>query len=110
MNRAPPETQLAGFLAKYAPASYKAQVGLTPMSFEGQGKTGSPHRCARCQQVREAPIEALIIQALRAVKLPVEPKSHHRQLIIKSISMNQRPGRPSGARRSAKSTRPDSKS
>jgi hypothetical protein len=40
-------------------------------------------------RLEEAPVEALIIQALRAAKLPVEPKSHHRQLTIKSISMKQ---------------------
>jgi len=77
---------------------------------KGKGKQARHIVVHDASRLEKAPIEALIIQALRAVKLPVEPKSHHRQLIIKSISMNQRPGRPSGARRSAKSTRPDSKS
>jgi hypothetical protein len=57
-------------------------------------------------RLEEAPVKALIIQALRAAKLPVEPKSHHGQSIIKSISMKQRPRPPSGARRSAKSPVP----
>lgn len=42
----------------------------------------------------EAPVDALILQALRSAKLPVEPKSHRGRLIIKSVSAKQRPRRP----------------
>ena len=159
MNETPPETQLAGFLAKYTPeiAALAKDVRVTmrkrlPGAFElvydnynalaigfgpterasdaifsialfprwvslfflqgaglrdpgkllkGRGKRARHIVVHDASMLERAPVQALIIQALRAAKLPVEPKSHHGRLIIKSISMKQRPRRPSRASRPA---------
>jgi hypothetical protein len=45
----------------------------------------------------EAPIQALIVQALRTAKLPVDPKRRLGRLIIKSVSPKQRPRRAAGS-------------
>jgi hypothetical protein len=51
--------------------------------------------------LEEAPVKALIIQALRSAKLPPGPKRLRGKLIIKSVSAKQRPRRP---RETAKTT------
>lgn len=152
MNDTPPETQLAGFLAKYTPEiaalakairvkmrkrlpgafelvydNYNAlAIGFGPTErasdaifsialfprwvslfflqgaglvdpyklLKGKGKQARHIVVHDASMLEEAPVEALIIQALRAARLPVESNSHHGRLIIKSISMKQRPRRP----------------
>ena len=68
---------------------------------KGKGKQARHIVVHDASVLDEAPVEALIIGALRAAKLPVEPKSHRGRLIVKSISMKQRPRRPSRASRPA---------
>jgi len=71
---------------------------------KGKGKQARHIVVHDASMLEEAPVEALIIQALRAAKLPVEPKSHHGRLIIKSISMKQRPRRQLGGSKPTRST------
>lgn len=157
MNDIPPETELAGFLAKYTPEiaalaedirakmqkrlpgafqlvydNYNAlAIGFGPTErasdaifsialfprwvslfflqgagladpqklLKGKGKKARHIVLDEAGMLEKAPVEALIIEALRAAKLPVEPMSHPGRLIIKSISTKQRPRRPSSANR-----------
>jgi len=46
--------------------------------------------------IASAPVEALIAQALRAAKVPIDPR-RRRSLVIKSVSARQRPRRPAAA-------------
>jgi hypothetical protein len=46
---------------------------------KGKGKQARQIVVHDANRLEEAPVEALIIQAVRAAKLSVEPKSYHRR-------------------------------
>jgi hypothetical protein len=68
----------------------------------GKGKQARHIVIGNATVLEEAPVQALIIQALRSAKLPVEPKRRRGSLIIKSVSARQRPRRPPESAKTAR--------
>ena len=68
---------------------------------QGTGKQARHILLRNADQIEEPPVEALIVAALKSAKRPIDGQSQEGCLIIKSVSVKQRPRRPAKAGRAA---------